>query len=172
MDVACPGFAFDVYQHTVLGALEVYCDDRWQVSFDVLEREKVSWESSAGDVVDWADMFVIGWILTGARNPNNVGVLITSAEFGADVLSEIFRHGFGQVVGSIVQMWNPVEDLIQLEEYAWALFLEVVSIRLGAGAPFIHGNSADLTLRWWAVERAIDTVFFLLVVYIQKFINL
>lgn len=57
-----------------LGALEVHRNDRWQVSLDVLEWEKVSGESSTRDVVDWADVFVIGWILTGARNPNNVGL--------------------------------------------------------------------------------------------------
>lgn len=152
MDVACPGFALNVDQDAVLGALEVHRDDRWQVSFDVLEWEKVSGESSARDVVDWADMFVIGWILTGARNPNNVGVFVSPLKFGTDVLSEIFWHALWQAVGSVVQIWDPVEDLVELQEYAWALLLEVVSVRLGAGAPFVHRNFADLTLWRWAVE--------------------
>lgn len=171
-DVSCPGFAFDVYQDAVLGALEVHRDDRWQVSFDVLEREKVSGESSAGEVVDGADVFVIGGILTGARDPNDVGVLVTSAEFGADVLSQIFGHRLRQVIGSVVQIWDPVEDLIELQEYAGALLLEVVSVRLGAGAPFVHRNFANLALWRWVVERAVDAVVFFLVVRFQELIDL
>lgn len=54
--------------------------------------------------------------------------------------------------------------LVELQEYAWALLLEVVSVRLGAGAPFVHRNFANLTLWRWVVERAVDTVVFFLVV--------
>lgn len=38
-------------------------------------------------------------------------VLVTSAEFGADVFSQIFGHGIWQVIGSVVEIWDPVEDL-------------------------------------------------------------
>lgn len=170
-DVAGPGFAFDVYQDAILGALEVHRDDRWQVSFDVLEREEVSGESSAGDVVDWSDVFVIGWVLTGARDPNDVGVLVSSAELGTDVLPQIVGHRFWQLLGGIVQIWDPVEDLVELQEYAGALLLEVVSVCLGAGAPLVHRNFADLALWWWGVERAVDTVIFFLVVWFQELID-
>lgn len=152
MDVACPGFAFNVDQDAIFGALKVHRNDRWQVSLDVLEWEKVSGESSTRDVVDWADVFVIGWILTGARNPNDVGVFVSPLQLGTDVLSEVLGHALRQAFGSIVQIWDPVEDLVELQEYAGALLLEVVSVRLGAGTPFVHRNSADLTLWRWGVE--------------------
>lgn len=152
MDVACPGFALNVDQDAIFGALEVHRNDRWQVSLDVLEWEKVSGESSTRDVVDWADVFVIGWIFTGARNPNNVGVFVSPLKLGTDVLSEIFWHALRQAFGSIVQIWDPVEDLVELQEYARALLLEVVSVQLGAGAPFVHRNFANLTLCRWAIE--------------------
>lgn len=152
MDVACPGFALNVDQDAIFGALEVHRNDRWQVSLDVLEWEKVSGESSTRNVVDWADVLVIGWILSGARNPNNVGVFVSPLKLGTDVLSEIFGHALRQAFGSIVQIWDPVEDLVELQEYAGALLLEVVSVRLGAGAPFVHRNFADLTLWRWAIE--------------------
>lgn len=166
MDVACPGFALNVDQDAIFRALEVHRNDRWQVSLDVLEREKVSGESSTRDVVDWADVFVIGWILTFARNPNNVGVFVSPLELGTNVLSEIFWHGLRQAFGSIVQIWDPVEDLVELQEYAGALLLEVVSVRLGAGSPFVHRNFADLSLWRWTIKRTINAVVFFLVVWL------
>lgn len=172
MDVACPGFALNIDQNAIFRALEVHRNDRWQVSLDVLEGEEISGESSTRDVVDWADVFVIGWILTFARNPNNVGVFVSSLKFGTDVLSEILWHGLRKAFGSVVQIWDPVEDLVELQEYAGALFLEVVSVRLGAGSPFVHRDFADLSLWRWAVERTIDAIVFFLMVWLQELIDL
>lgn len=172
VDVFRPGFALDVDQDASLGALEVHGDDRWQVSVGVLEREEVSRESSTRDIVDRSDVLVVGGILTGARNPNDVGVLIASAKLGADVLPEILGHDCGQVLGGVVQIRNPVEDLVELQEYARALLLEVVPVRLGAGSPFVHRNSANLALWRRGVERAVNAVVLFLVVCFQEIINL
>lgn len=172
VDVFRPGFALNVDQDAILGALEVHGDDRGQVSFGVLEREEVARESSTRDVVDRSDVLVVGGILTGARHPNDVGVLVTSAKLGADVLSEILGHDLGQVLGSVVQIRDPVEDLVELQEYARALLLEVVSVRLGAGSPFVHRYSANLALWRRSVERAVDAVVLFLVVCLQENVNL
>lgn len=172
VDVFRPGFALDVDQNASLGVLKVHRDDRWQVSFGVLEREEVARESSARDVVDRSDVLVVGGILTGARHPNDVGVLIASAKLGSDVLPEIIGHVLWEAFGSVVQIWDPVEDLVELQEYARALLLEVVPVLLGAGTPFVHRNSADLALRRWGVERTVDAVILFLVVRFQELINL
>lgn len=172
VDVFRPGFALDVDQDASLGALEVHGDDRWQVSVGVLEREEVSRESSAWDVVDRSDVLVVGRVLTGARHPDDVGVLVASAKLGADVLPEILGHEVGQVLGSVVQVRDPVEDLVELQEYARALLLEVVPVRLGAGSPLVHRNFADLALWRRSVERAIYAVVLFLVVGFQEIINL
>lgn len=172
MDVFRPGFALDVDQDTILGALKVHGDDRWQVSWGVLEREEISRESSARDVVDRSDVLVVGRVLTGARHPNDVSVLVASAKLGADVLPEIVGHDFRQMFGSVVQIRDPVEDLVQLQEYARALLLEVVPVRLGARAPLVHRNSADLALWRRGVERAVDAVVLFFVVRFQEIINL
>lgn len=52
--------------------------------------------------------------------------------------------------------------LVKLQEYARALLLEVVAIFLVAWGPASHRNFADLALRWRIVERAINTIIFLL----------
>lgn len=62
-----------------------------------------------------------------------------------DELLQISRHVLGQMVGVIVVMRRPSEDLVQLEENAGSAAVIVVVVLLNARCPGFDVNIADLT---------------------------
>ena len=81
-----------------------------EVSGRVCEREIISREAAARDVLNRAHVLDVGGIFTRARNPHRVqpvGVFL-----GLDVLLEVGRHGAGQVLRVVVIFGLPSENLM------------------------------------------------------------
>lgn len=68
---------------------------RTQVAVDVCVRVEVRGESSGWVILYITDDFSVGAVLPAARNPNLIAVALGEA---ADVIYEVLRHIFGQVL--------------------------------------------------------------------------
>lgn len=71
---------------------------------------------------------------------------------------QIVGHLGWQVARRVVEVRNPVVDLVQLQEDARRTLVVAVVVLLGAWRPSLNVHIAHLTLWWWLVVVAVVDV--------------
>ena len=121
----------------------------------LFEWEKSSEEAlfvAQAEVLDvFAKILNIGRSFTVARNPHDemlvVGILLD------DVLQRV-GHLIGEVRASLVELWHPAENLVELQEDARPALLVAEALLHVAAAEGSHVDLAGLV----SAERALETV--------------
>lgn len=125
---------------------------RTQVAVDVRVRVEVRGESSGRVIFDVTDDFSVCAVLPAARNPNLIAVALGEA---ADVIYEVLRHIFGQVLRVVEVLGHPVENAIEFQEEAGRRVVVSIGVLRGARAEFADVELADLIFVRKRVEVAV-----------------
>lgn len=164
---------FNNYSKAILTnwTLKMHRDQWAQIALRVLIWVVVSWETTAGVVLDRSNVFNISGVLALARYPNSVHLQehgkckspITdlrkrlSHAYGMlfpfvnvlDVFLEILGHVVWQFGGIVVAVRNPSVDSVQLQEYTRGALVVVVVVLQGAWTILLDVHIAHGSWWWW-----------------------
>lgn len=148
LDVVGPCLALDVDNDSTNWTLEMHRNQWAQVTLRVLIWVVVSWETTAGVVLDRSNVFNVSGVLALARYPNSVHGMLFPTLNGLDVFLEILGHIGWQLGGIVVALRNPSVDSVQLQEYTRGALVVVVVVLQGAWTILLDVNIAHGPWRW------------------------
>lgn len=148
LDVVGPSLALDVDDDSTNRTLKMHRNQWAQIALRVLIWIVVSWETTAGVVLDRSNVFDIGGVFALARHPHSVHGVFFPFVNVLDVFLEILGHIAWQSGGVVVAFRNPSVDTVQLQEYARGALVVVVVVLQGARAVLLDVHIA-YGPRWW-----------------------
>lgn len=118
-DVLSPGTALDVDEHVGLGLGELYSNNGAEVAWGVAVGEVIGGESTPWGIANGSDILLISWVLALAGDPDHLRYFALFVGGGiSDVLLKVSGHVIGELLQTLVEVWLPLDHLVEFEDNA------------------------------------------------------